>query len=100
MAAAIPVARPSRRKGEALLLPFDITRPIARHLHETEAGHFPIVTPTGAAIAIVVSLDRFNVFAYIAELLDDPEIAAAIDAIRSKKREQRGLSFEEVFGKR
>jgi hypothetical protein len=85
-------------KGEPYRLSPDAARRLEEHLRFAKAGHFPIYDGE-RIVGVLVSTDRFNVLVHLAELLDDPRIAAAVAAARARAEEKEShLSFEEVFG--
>lgn len=93
----MPLARQTRRaeKGGAYYPRVVSVRDLEERLQLAKDGHFPVLDGD-RVIGVLVSLDRFNVLAHLAELLDDPQVAAAVASARSKKQEEeRFLSFEE-----
>jgi hypothetical protein len=95
----MPLSNASRRSEKAApyRLPSAIARGLEENLRAAKAGHFPIYDGD-QIIGVFVSVDRFNTLVHLAELLDDPRIAAAISREPPKEENERPLSFEEVFG--
>jgi len=84
-------------KSERYRLPSAIARELEEYLRAVEMGHFPIYDGD-RIIGVFVSVDQFNVLVHLAELLDDPRMAAAIAREPSKEENDRYLSLDEVFG--
>jgi hypothetical protein len=83
-------------KAKPYPLPPEIARGLEQYLRLT-AGHFPIYNGD-RIIGVFVGVDQFNLLVHLAELLDDPQIIAALSRQPSKEESERYLSFEEVFG--
>jgi hypothetical protein len=84
-------------KAEPYRLPSATARGLEENLRSAKAGHFPIYGDGNHIVGVFVSVDQFNVLVHLAELLDDPRIAAAMSREPSKEENERHLSFEEVF---
>jgi hypothetical protein len=99
VAMALTSSRSPEEKGEPYRPPISVARELTDKLRYAKAGHFPVYEGE-RLVGVFVSEDQFNILVHLGELLDDPEVAAAVTAARreKEKKDSSYLSFEKVFG--